>query len=851
MKLLNTIAALASAFTLATPTAAFDPNGKDNVVLYWGQASAGSQESLGSYCKSNAADVYVVSFLNNFNGNGEMTLTVSGCWENFPGGMANCPAIGEDIKLCQSLGKKVFLSLGGAVGSYGFTSDAGGATLADSLWETFGGGSAAERPFGDAIVDGYDLDIENQQQQGYVGLVKRLREHFATAPATKYYISATPQCPFPDASVGEALAGADIDFAYVQFYNNYCGVNNPGQFNFDTWDNFAKTISPNKNIKVYLGVPASRTAASTGYIDGATLKQFVDKVKDYSSFGGIMMWDASQAFQNKENGVTYAQIAKDALAGLAPAPVVSAATSPVASVPVATSPVASVPASSAPAAVSSAPAPVWSAPAASSADNGMWKPEQSAPAISSVPSLAPVSSAPILAAESGSEEPAASASTTTEFSTVTSVGEVVTTTVPRDTVSSEAPTSAAPSSEAAPSEAVSSEAAPSEAAPTTSSESAPTTSSEAAAEVPASSESSSAPAETTKDKKTVYATTVESVYIDTTVVQVPGPAPTSVLTTVTHTVGQVLTDAPAEAASSAASSADDGMWRPASSAPVVSSVVSLAAPSGPNFAAESGNVNQNKQDPVVVDFTTTTSTSVTVTKMAASELITAAVTSAEAVQAASSATISLSDSAPQKTISPDTATPPCDGKEGTELAKCLNNMYGNQEVISKLSLQDKEVPHQVTETTYTTTTTTAPAVTSTVHAKSTEAPAKAPVQSSAAKPSSSAAKSSASAESKTEPKKTEAPAAPAPSSPGTLGGGSSVPSTCREGDVGCSPTGEFIMCNFNKWVHFACPPTTTCFAVAQGNNAVVGCNFIDAPIPLVKRKNTVRIPKLALPERLA
>ena len=47
-------------------------------------------------------------------------------------------------------------------------------------------------------------------------------------------------------------------------------ANTATNFNFDSWDNFAKT-APNPNVKVYLGVPASPSAAGSGYVSSSTL----------------------------------------------------------------------------------------------------------------------------------------------------------------------------------------------------------------------------------------------------------------------------------------------------------------------------------------------------------------------------------------------------------------------------------------------------------------------------------------------------------------------------------------------------------------------------------------------------
>lgn len=61
-------------------------------------------------------------------------------------------------------------------------------------------------------------------------------------------------------------------------------------------DKWAKTVSANKNIKVYIGAPASKDAAGTGYVDVGTLANFAKNAqKTFSSFGGVMLWEASLA----------------------------------------------------------------------------------------------------------------------------------------------------------------------------------------------------------------------------------------------------------------------------------------------------------------------------------------------------------------------------------------------------------------------------------------------------------------------------------------------------------------------------------------------------------------------------
>lgn len=316
MKFSSTFIKGISLFSLATKVSAtFDASSNQNVVVYWGQASAGSQEDLSYYCDSDDVDIVVLSFMTSFPGTNDVpTLNfASACSEQFSNGLLKCTQIATDIKSCQSNGKKVLLSLGGESGSYGFSSDSDAEDFAGVLWDLFGEGSSDTRPFGESVIDGFDFDIENNEPAGYAALAKELRQYFESG-SKNYYLSAAPQCVYPDASLGDLLENADIDFAFVQFYNNYCNVDK--QFNWDTWTDYAANTSPNKDIKIYLGLPGSSSAAGSGYIDISKVKSTISTIGADSAFGGVMLWDASQSFTNKVDGTTYAGAVKEALESL-------------------------------------------------------------------------------------------------------------------------------------------------------------------------------------------------------------------------------------------------------------------------------------------------------------------------------------------------------------------------------------------------------------------------------------------------------------------------------------------------------------------------------------------------------
>ncbi|KAI1414166.1 glycoside hydrolase family 18 protein [Hypoxylon sp. FL1857] len=290
--------------------AGFDSSAQSNVAVYWGQNSYGqktSQTRLADYCSNDEISIIPLAFMNgiktpitNFANAGDNCTVYAGTQ------LLNCPQIEEDIKTCQSKGKTILLSIGGATYTEGGFSDSASAeAAATDVWNLFGSDtSQANRPFLSAVVDGFDFDFESTTQN-FVPFASKLRSLMDADSSKKYYLSAAPQCVYPDAAMNDMLNGAiSFDFIQVQFYNNYCGVSSftPGSttqnnFNFQTWDDWAKNTSKNKNVKVLIGVPAN-TGAGGGYVDASGLAPVIQYAKQFSSFGGVMMWDMSQLYEN-------------------------------------------------------------------------------------------------------------------------------------------------------------------------------------------------------------------------------------------------------------------------------------------------------------------------------------------------------------------------------------------------------------------------------------------------------------------------------------------------------------------------------------------------------------------------
>ncbi|KAK3318840.1 glycoside hydrolase family 18 protein [Apodospora peruviana] len=312
--------------------AGFSSSATNNVAIYWGQNSAnqaGTQQRLSTYCSNSNLNVIPLAFLHviknptlvNFANAGDNCTVFAGTQ------LLKCPQIEEDIKTCQTKGKTILLSIGGATYTEGgFSSSSEAATWANTIWAMFGpvqSGNTINRPFGSAVIDGFDLDFE-AISANMVPFANQLRANMdAASSVKKFFLSVAPQCPYPDAANGEMLNGAvSFDFVAIQFYNNYCGVSSyvPGastqnNFNFATWDNWAKTVSRNPAVKILLGIPGS-TSAGGGYVSGSQLNSVIAYSKQFSSFGGVMIWDMSQVFNN----VGFLDSVGSALGGTNPPP---------------------------------------------------------------------------------------------------------------------------------------------------------------------------------------------------------------------------------------------------------------------------------------------------------------------------------------------------------------------------------------------------------------------------------------------------------------------------------------------------------------------------------------------------
>ncbi|XP_021887803.1 acidic endochitinase-like [Carica papaya] len=251
------------------------------ISTYWGQN--GNEGSLADACSSGNYGIINIAFLVAF-GNGQTpVLNLAGHCD--PPTPNSCIRFADQIKTCQRLGIKVLLSLGGGVGTYTLSSADDARQVANFLWNTFLGGQSSSRPFGNAVLDGIDFDIELGTNQHWDVLARALR---GFSGGRKVLLSAAPQCPFPDAKLDTAIRTGLFDYVWVQFYNNPpCQFSGNGASLKSAWNTWTSMPAG----KIFLGLPASPDAAGSGFVPAnVVISQILPDIKRSPKYGGVMLW---------------------------------------------------------------------------------------------------------------------------------------------------------------------------------------------------------------------------------------------------------------------------------------------------------------------------------------------------------------------------------------------------------------------------------------------------------------------------------------------------------------------------------------------------------------------------------
>ncbi|XP_054822941.1 acidic endochitinase-like [Prosopis cineraria] len=284
--------ALILLFSLITICFTIKPSFGAQIAIYWGQN--GNEGSLTSTCASGNYEIVLLAFLHVFGAGRTPDWNFAGhC-----GSWDPCTKLAPEIQFCQSQNIKVFLSLGGAIGSYSIASADDAKVVANYLWNNFLSGQYG--PLGSVALDGIDFDIEGGSNLHWEDLAKEL---YAFKQQKTLYLSAAPQCFIPDYYLDTAIKTGYFDYIFVQFYNNP-----PCQYSdgntallFQSWNDWISRVpSSPSNGTVFLGLPATPAGApSGGYIPTEVMNsQVLPYVKQSSNYGGVMLWSRFHDIQN-------------------------------------------------------------------------------------------------------------------------------------------------------------------------------------------------------------------------------------------------------------------------------------------------------------------------------------------------------------------------------------------------------------------------------------------------------------------------------------------------------------------------------------------------------------------------
>ena len=241
-------------------------------------------------CATGNYDIVLLAFLNVF-GNGR---TPNWNFAGHCGSWDPCTKLESEIEYCQSQNIKVFLSLGGAVGNYSLNSTEDAQEVANYLSENFLSGNYG--PLGSVALDGIDFDIEGGDSALYYDDLATAIN--ASTTDRKIYLSAAPQCPYPDYYLNVTVQTGLIDYVLVQFYNNpqcqYSDATGSIEDLISSWNTWTSNVP--ENSLVFMGLPANPAANSSagGYMPPDVLtSQVLPIIKESSNYGGVMLWSRS------------------------------------------------------------------------------------------------------------------------------------------------------------------------------------------------------------------------------------------------------------------------------------------------------------------------------------------------------------------------------------------------------------------------------------------------------------------------------------------------------------------------------------------------------------------------------
>ncbi|XWS46170.1 hypothetical protein CRYUN_Cryun14cG0041000 [Craigia yunnanensis] len=184
------------------------------------------------------------------------------------------------------------LSIGGGNGDYSLSSADDARSVAQYLWDNFLGGKSNSRPLGNAVLDGIDFDIEGGEPH-YAALARRLTE--LSKGGKKVYLTAAPQCPFPDRLLNGALQTGLFDYVWIQFTTTHVS-SAPAILELSRNHGTNGPLLSKQTSSLLGSQLLMQLAVDVPSNDLRT--QLLPSAKGSSKYGGVMLWDRYHDLQS-------------------------------------------------------------------------------------------------------------------------------------------------------------------------------------------------------------------------------------------------------------------------------------------------------------------------------------------------------------------------------------------------------------------------------------------------------------------------------------------------------------------------------------------------------------------------
>jgi len=279
--------------SFTTPSSATDCGGAGAgaISVFWGQKPNASEGTLESLCSSGNYNIVIIQSLLAFDDGKEPDINLADhC------GTASCSQLQPQIEYCQQNNIKVFLSIGQDRTAlktkrhrrYSSSDDIIGAEkLASYIFEKYLSGQPG--PLGSVALDGINLaDVQDGENLKWDELAKAFQTY---TTEKKIYLSAAPECVYPDYYLGTAISTGLFDYIWVEFfYQNPCLYTNGDATELlKAWGRWTAGVP---NSKIFLAIVVASDEEIAGYIPPQDLiSKVLPTIKQSSNYGGVAIWD--------------------------------------------------------------------------------------------------------------------------------------------------------------------------------------------------------------------------------------------------------------------------------------------------------------------------------------------------------------------------------------------------------------------------------------------------------------------------------------------------------------------------------------------------------------------------------